>query len=748
MEQDYNSENYIKNLDGFYQKQVETPKLIKSIHDLDVIPVEKKIRGKFNKDLLLNSFFEHTELFSPAANTFLKEGKYCGEVFNSKKYNIFWGEERERCLYGYTNPKTKVHIPGKYYFFLNYKQMKVIAEADKGKKSAKRITAFPRFWPIHYFFCNDYMLAKENGLNITVLKPRDTGFSELLSSMGVHEYTFQTEDPVFYFVAVERYLNKDGVITKAWDQINFLNEHSERAFKHLRQYKDSDLIKRASYQDPETRNEKRTGGEIQGAVVDHPRKLRGARGYVNFEEAGSFPNLVEAWMTAKDLAEQGGVKFAMMCAWGTGGEQGPGIDGLDRLFNNPEAFDCLPFDNCWDESLVDNPHGFFFPAWANMTRFMDKWGNTDFTKAKAFRDAEREKLQKESNALLDKRIAEQPYTPAEALMRLTGNPFPINELQRQLQKVDSSPDIQGVLKHGELEVVNGEIQFVLNPKLDPVNKYPHKTDAVLEGAFTMFEAPLRNPDKKVPDNLYYIIADCFAVDTEQATDWNSLGSFYVYKRTNTLFPTEDDILVGWYAGRPPRVKDFHRRVFMAARYYNAIVQTEIKGGGNELLNYAKENSLLQYCGERPSVFNQDKDFKRVSGRQFFVRVEESNKPELLQKLADWLRKERGGKIENDKAQYVLNLERIYDRALLEELIKFNYTGNFDRISCLLVLMCIIQEAELQAITQLQQPTRDHVFNRGLFRDGQDNRQFQLSYAEMTAGERKTYERENPTDLVM
>ena len=267
------------------------------------------------------------------------------------------------------------------------------------KKSAKRITTFPRFWPIHYFFSKDYQLAKEEGLNLSVLKPRDTGFSELLSSFGVHEYTFQTEDPVFFFVAIERYLNKDGVLSKAWDQINFHNEQTERAFKHLRQYKDQDLHKRASYFNPETGSEKKTGGEIQGAVVDHPRKLRGARGYVNFEEGGSFPNLVDAWMTAKDLAEQGGVKFAMMCVWGTGGEQGPGIAGLEEIFLNPEAYECLPFENCWEEAPLPKDHGFFFPSWANMTKFMDKWGNTDFAKAKSIQRRRKRKAFQEISSL-------------------------------------------------------------------------------------------------------------------------------------------------------------------------------------------------------------------------------------------------------------------------------------------------------------------------------------------------------------
>lgn len=700
-------------------------------------PPPPLVRGVFNKDLLLNTYFEHTELFSPAATQFLKTGKYCGEVFNSKKYNIFWGQEKERCKHGYVNPITKVEITGKHYFFLNYKQMKIISAADAGKKAAKRVTAFPRFWPIHYFFCNDYELAVKHGLNLSVLKPRGTGFSELLSSFGAHEYTLQKEDPVFYFVAVERYLNKDGVLTKAWNQLDFLNQHTERAFKHVRQVKNQDLYKRASFISPESGAEVKTGGEIQGAVIDHPRKLRGARGFVNFEEGGSFPKLVESWITAKALAEEGGVKFAHMMVWGTGGEQGDGIMGLEDIFTNPTRFDCLPFDNCWEEVNQENDHGFFFPTWANMTLFMDNWGNTDFAKAKAHHDLIREKLQKGSNSLMDKHIAEYPYTPSEALMRLTGNPFPVEKIQKQLRLVDSSQEIKGILKTGELDIEDGKVKFILNPKLDPINHYPHRTDGIMEGAFTMFEAPLKDDRGRVPENLYYIIADCFAVDTEQATEWNSLGAYYVYKRTNSTFPTEDDILVGWYAGRPPKVKDFHRRVFLAARFYNAVVQTEIKGGGQELLNYAIGNGFTQYCGERPTVFNQDKDFRKTSGRQFFVRIEENTKPERIQKLVDWLLKERSLKIVGDEAQYVLNLEKIYDRALLQELLKYNPNGNFDRISCLLVLMTIQQEAELKVVEEQFRMNKDHIYSRQLYTDEPYSRASMLSAREIMRAEGKT-----------
>lgn len=705
--------------------------------DIQDIPREAKkqreierVMGKFNKDLLLNSYFEHTDLFSPAAKKFTETGKYSGEVFRSKPYNMFWSRERERSIYGFTNPITKVDIPGKLYFFLNYKQMKIIPESEKHKKSAKRVTGFPRFWAIHYFYIKDWEIAKENGLNMIVLKPRDTGFSELLASNGVHEYTFQTEDPVFFYTAVERFLNKDGVLSKAWDQINFLNQHTERAFKHLRQFKDQDLYKKASYEDPETGVEIKTGGEIQGAVVDHPRKVRGARGFVNWEEFGSFPNGEDAWMTAKALAEQGGVKFAMQTAWGTGGEQGPGIAAMDKIFNDPELYQCLAFENCWEDGLLPRPHGFFFPVWANMTKYMDKWGNTDHAVAKAHWDYERERARGGSNLLMDKLIAEYPYTPMEALMRLNRNPFPVAKLQKQLRLVDSNPDIKGVLKNGEFEIDEGKVKFKLNPKLDPVDHYPHKTDEILNGAVTLFEAPLKDNFGKVPDNLYYIIADCFQVDTDQATDWNSLGAYAVYKKKNNLFPTEDDILVAWYAGRPAKARDFHRNVFMAARFYNAIVQTEIKGGGNDLLNFAKDNGFTNYCGERPTVFNHDKEFKKTSGKQFFVRIEESNKPEILQKFADWLLTERALKIVGDETQYVLNLEKIYWRGLLEELIKYHPDGNFDRLSCMLVLMMTLQEAELLQIEAQTTQRRDSIFNRPLFTDNPWGGENKLTQREM------------------
>lgn len=703
--------------------------------------IDRKVMGKFNKDLLMNTYFEHTDLFSPAAELKRTTGKFCGEVFRSKKYNIYWGEQKERCIHGYTNPVTKVHIPGPLYFHLNFTQFKILL--DPNKNVSKRITTFPRFWPIHYFFLQDYALAREEGKNMAILKPRGTGWSELMATLGAWYYTFQTEDPVFYFAANDGYLTKEGIINKVWDRVNFLNAETERAFKHLRQDTDKELHLRASFIDPVTQTEKKTGGDILARIIDNHNKVRGARGHIFFEEGGSFPNLVKAWMTCWALGEQGGTTFANMILWGTGGEQGPGIAGLEDIFRNPEPYKCLEFENCWEEITINRPHGFFFPVWAVMDRFMDKWGNTDFEKAKAFHDKERELKLRKSPHLMDKHIAEYPYTPSEALMRLQGNAFPVAQLQMQLMRVDTNRDIQGLLKHGTIDIKEGEPQFILDPKVRPIEKYPHSEEEGVEGAFTMFEAPLKDDTGKVPDNLYVIVADCFAVDTEQATDWNSLGAFYVYKRKNNLFPTEDDMFVGWYSGRPRRVKDFYRMIFLAARLYNATVFTEIKGGGQGLLDYAREHGFLNYCGERPSVFSKDRE-SRAANRQYFVRMEEDDKLTYILHAADWMLKERALRIEGDKTQYVLNLEKFYDRAFLEELIKFHIEGNFDRVSCLLVLMAVKQELEIKEVIEAIKEEPDHIFNRSLFSDHKSSKGYTLSPREILRVQRTN----NPTEMII
>lgn len=58
------------------------------------------------------------------------------------------------------------------------------------------------------------------------------------------------------------------------------------------------------------------------------------------------------------------------------------FEGLSDMFYHPEGFNCLDFDNIWDEGMADKKCGFFVPAWSNLQsdehpECMDSDGNTN-----------------------------------------------------------------------------------------------------------------------------------------------------------------------------------------------------------------------------------------------------------------------------------------------------------------------------------------------------------------------------------
>ena len=81
-------------------------------------------------------------------------------------------------------------------------------------------------------------------------------------------------------------------------------------------------------------------------------------------------------------------------------------------------------------------------------------------------------------------------------------------------------------------------------------------------------------------------------------------------------------------------------------------------------------------------------------------------------IRDWLNSARGVE---DNGKELLNLHKIYDPALLQELIKFNHKGNFDRVMSLMIAMYHSRElynAEVKNI--YEDRSTDAFFNRQLF----------------------------------
>ena len=633
----------------------------------------------------------NTRYFSEAATAKLKDGLYTTAPYGSKEYNQFWAEEDKRCLEGYSVGGTR--ITGQHYFFLNYKQLESVV--DTKAVSSNKLRTFPRFQEGQYNFFLALEQAEIVGKHMCILKPRGCGFSEIMSSIGVYHYTLIKGSKCFYFASNEGYLTKDGIITKCWDHLEFLNAETSKAYRHLRQKKDQDLHKRASMIDPKTGNEYGYKSEIIGRVIDHPRKVRGARtgskGKVFFEEGGSFPNLKDAVITTRPLVEQGGITTGQIIVFGTGGERGPGIEGLEHIFYHPDAYNMMAWQNTWDEDRVGSKCGYFIPVYDVMDKYMDDEGNALTDAARSYHEKERKKIHLEDPTAEDKYIAEMPFSPSEALIRLSNNIFPVAELQRQLLKVTTDRNIQGFLKHGWMvKDSSNKPKFRLDKSAKPILTFPHGSGDNLQGCVTIVESPHRDQSGTVPNNLYVIVVDPYYKDDSE--DKTSLASAYVYKHFNNVSSTEDDIIVAWYCSRPEKLDDFYRQLFLLAEYYNATIQAEIAGGGKGILDYATFHKLKQYCEKEPDiVYNKEGSMKSYN-KPYFMNMPAERKQLALAYLSDWLKTERSAFNDEGEVTMIMNLHKIYDEALLKELIKFNaLEGNFDRVSALRLLPFMIKE---------------------------------------------------------
>ena len=81
-------------------------------------------------------------------------------------------------------------------------------------------------------------------------------------------------------------------------------------------------------------------------------------------------------------------------------------------------------------------------------------------------------------------------------------------------------------------------------------------------------------------------------------------------------------------------------------------------------------------------------------------------------IRDWLNTPRSTDVDGKKT---LNLHKIYDLALLTELIKFNHKGNFDRVMAFMIGMYHTRElynAEVKDV--LEDGTTDEWFNRNFY----------------------------------
>lgn len=634
----------------------------------------------FNKKIV------NSNKFRQASIQFLNTGQYCQYPEGTTEFYKFWDEERDRCINGYTADDGDF-ISGYNYFYLNYCPISRIVNhitTDKlGNTVVKRVNevSFPDFWDYDYYYFNAVQEAEEVGKHLCLLKSRRKGFSYKGGAMACRNYYLIPNSKTFIYASNKQYLTDDGILTKAWDYMDFIDKNTAWGKKRS---VNTQMRRRAGfYTKDDYGNVIEMGykSEIIGVTLkDNPDVVRGKKAnLILFEEGGSFSELGAAWQIARPSVEVDGIAFGTMIVWGTGGDEGSAFETMKDMFYNPDGYNCLGFDNIWDETATTNKCGFFVPQYTNLDIrdkegkriYMDEDGNTFRKKSLEHILAERQIVisNATSNAAVDRYVAERPITPAEAMLEFNGNIFPKKELQEQLSLLRTNKKLQNHKQVGDLiQQPDGTIKWIIK-KTGDITHYPLRTKRDETTGALIGDDPTgsiviwEHPNKDASPGLYIAGIDSYDYDESSTT---SLGSCFIYKRIQSI-EQYSDIIVAEYTGRPKSAEEFYENVRKLLLYYNARAMYENQNKG--IFVYFTNKHCDYLLADQPDIINDIVSNSKVN-RKKGCHMNKQIKQWGEGLIKDWLNDENSvGK---------KNLYNIMSEPLLEELIAYNDNGNFDR----------------------------------------------------------------------
>lgn len=546
--------------------------------------------------------------FTEVRETFLRTGRYCSYLPRSKRWDAFWKEQYTRCKYGMTSHGYT--ITGDNYFFLNFYQLPVV---DMDKASGEGTNeSFPVFFASQYMFFHYLQMCRVLHKNAALMKARSIGFSEINASLAARLYTTIKRSRTMITCFKDTYLN--GTFSKLDHALTFINTNADGFFKP--RLTDKALEKKSGYQ-----------VKIDGQFTDFgwrsvvigingskPSNIRGDRvDLLIYDEAGSWPGLTTAVVQGQELCEVQGVPRGIMLFGGTGGDFGPPLEGLKKIYYNPKAFKILPFRHKWTQDGTTIESGFFLPYFLQSLNpeYMDSRGVCNQTEYKKVLQEERNNLLAVPEDYL-KKCAERCWNAEEAFTLEGQNKFNKMKIADQLakirlHKIGPRPQVGTIdytyksNKHS-LENIDG-FRWLLNSGKVQILEHPVWSDLYKEQIEKQKkEAEEQGIDFEAPvytemNDLYVAGIDGIDIGAAQTSKETRDPSDFCIVIKRRAFGLNEPQYVAMYKDRPQNIREAYKIAMCMCRYYNCRINIEATRVG--MITWARENKCLQYFMKRP-----------------------------------------------------------------------------------------------------------------------------------------------------
>ena len=654
---------------------------------IEDLPRDKE--GRAIVDITNPPIYKDADYFRQAALFYLKNDCYTKLRPNSNpnsEYRKYWREELRRCREGLIRQSDGMYVTGFLYWFLNYCPM-MVNFYKEGQKKAIRKESFGFFFEGIWWRSIYLYNAREQGHHAIELAKRGCAKSYFLATIMSHNLIVGESEATHkrcitvLTAAQKEYLkdDKDGTLNKFIPELSFVIDNTP--FPNL-------LLKNSPNEMSWQMGYKKPNGAIGGSMnqvlgvsaKDDSDKLRGKRGWILYEEMGTFDGLLELYDVTRKSVEDGDYTFSCMYLVGTANNKESSFLSAKKLLYAPESYNIQSVPNVYDKKgSGKDVFGFFFPAYINRAGCYNKDGISDVIKAllQVLMARYKAKYGADPTSVL-RVIAEDPITPAEAIIKVKDAYFPVASLQERADTLDKNPSLYDDIYVGELYTTGtGEIEF--RPTDDiPIRTYPVDNDT--KGALEIYSMPKKDREGKVFNDRYIIGVDPY--DNDQAES-HSLYSIFV-------LDTFVDNLAAEYTGRTNFADEAHDMVLKLCIFYNAKALYESNKKG--LYSYMEKTRNTFRLADTPEYL---RDRQLVKYSSFGSNAKGVNVSANINNFAnrlikDWLLmkvpievKQEDGHIE---IQEVPKLYTLKTRALIEEAIQFNPDINVDRIRALGILM--------------------------------------------------------------
>lgn len=536
--------------------------------------------------------------FTEARDTFVRTGHYTRFRRNSRSWRAFWKEQFIRCKYGMTSHGYT--ITGDHYYFLNFYRLKDLDNVEEAGMGRQEI--FPNFLEGQYEWFHYLKLARKLRMNACMMKARGAGYSEIEASIISNSYNVIKGSINVCTAFAQTQLDK--LLEKVWANINWLYYNTDGGMAHLSQAKNSNYLRRASHY--EIRDGQKIevgwGSQIQGIITDKPGKLRGDRtDILMFEECGLWPQFTKAYTQADALVGQIGRQWGLRLMGGTGGETGPQMEGLRKMYYEPQLFGVLPYRHNFTKNGEYAITSFFLPAFRTIKELslLDSRGWLDDEDGKAYFNKTRD-LKVQDPEEFTTFCAEYCFDGEEAFSLEGNNKFNKILIAEQLANIrihkDSPKPERGTLeyifKNGQhsRETITG-LRWIKNNSGDvQIIEHPIWTQVSYDEEGNELKYEKMN-------GLYVAGIDSIDLGMEDTSALTKDPSNFCIVIKRRQFGLKDPTYVAMYKARPNDVRDAYKTAIKLLQYYNC--KANLEATRVSMLSWAREKKYLNYFMYRP-----------------------------------------------------------------------------------------------------------------------------------------------------